>query len=187
MQDNRNLIVRLRWIILTILSTGCAATVAPDGWLPSTKELQTDSYGGWLVISSKPDKRGLPIEGEFIGIQHEQVYILPLEGGARMISMDSIASARLQIHRKQHGRIAGWTGLGVISTLSHGFYLIISAPVWLLSGIISAVSVSKEGDFEATAPSRGWWNEMAKFSRFPQGVPEDLDTKLLLGKPAPED
>lgn len=185
--DFRNNLGSVVLPVLVLMTFGCAATVAPDDWLPPPDQLQVDSYGGWLVVTSLSGKRTTVVEGEFIGLRDNFVCVLPVERKAMMISMDSILSARLQVHAKQHGRIAGWTSLGVISTLSHGFYLIITAPVWIVSGIISAASVSREGDYETDRPDLAWWKDMARFARFPQGIPESVTLDTLKRKPAPRD
>ncbi|HWP82755.1 MAG TPA: hypothetical protein VNN76_08880 [Bacteroidota bacterium] len=186
MFDNRRTKFAIYAFVLIVIC-GCAATIAPDEWLPAPEELQHDSYGGWILLTVGEGSNKRVVEGEFISVEESMVYVLPIDEAVRSLPLDSIRFARLQIHRKQHGRTAGWTVVGTLSTLSHGFYLLLTAPSWLLVGILSSASVSKEGDFSTDNPTRAWWVEVAKFSRFPQGLPEGLDTALLRGKKPPED
>ena len=70
--------------------------------------------------------------------------------------------------------------LGTLSTVSHGFFLVFSAPVWIITSTVIWNNQTKTAverypdDFE--------WitlDAMRVYARFPQGLPENLDrTKL---------
>jgi hypothetical protein len=76
--------------------------------------------------------------------------------------------------------IGGWTVVGILSSASHGYYGLISAPIWLLCGLLNTAAESKSGFLLFPGSS---WREMAKFARFPQGIPKDLDLQTLKPKP----
>ena len=73
-----------------------------------------------------------------------------------------------------------WTLLGTLSTGSHGFFLILSAPVWILTGTVAAVNQSRQPVL--TYPRQGWAGWRA-YARFPQGLPPGLARAALDPKP----
>jgi len=60
-----------------------------------------------------------------------------------------------------------------------GFLLIISAPLWILTGSLSVAGASREAIIEFPRDS---WREFGKFSRFPQGLPMNIDRASLKRK-----
>jgi hypothetical protein len=63
--------------------------------------------------------------------------------------------------------LAGGTVLGALSTPTHGVYLMVSLPLWLILGFTDA---SVAADREAIA-FRGGAPELREYARFPQGLP----------------
>jgi hypothetical protein len=77
------------------------------------------------------------------------------------------------------GRLATWATVGTISTISHGVALVLSAPVWIIGG---SVATSKANHAPLiTYPSRPW-SDLARYARFPQGLPIGLDPATLQKK-----
>ncbi len=74
------------------------------------------------------------------------------------------------------GAVAGWTALGVVSTISNGLLLIFTAPAWIITGTVagSSESYAPQGN---VPPLR--WAELARFARFPQGMPPGLVLNTL--------
>ncbi|MFB6372306.1 MAG: hypothetical protein ABEN55_04185 [Bradymonadaceae bacterium] len=82
--------------------------------------------------------------------------------------------------------IGGWTVGGMLSTLSHGLTLGLSAPIWLITGISASAVESSSGRDNRTLPD-------GKRARFPQGLPpsfeketENLDPGRVDSTSAPE-
>lgn len=122
-------------------------------------------------------------EGELIAVGTDTVFLLSAEG-LIAIPMRAITRATLTAYDAQWGGLAAWSTFGTVSTLSHGYGLIVSAPVWILTGSIATASASR-------APRRQYrsgaevWREFRKFARFPQGLPPGVPrTSLRLKIPA---
>lgn len=63
-----------------------------------------------------------------------------------------------------------------MSTLSHGFGLALTGPVWLLSGTLAARADSRAPLITVNSPAR--WVQAQAYARFPGGLPEGLPTEL---------
>lgn len=163
---------------LAVFASGCAHNSAPHGWLSRPETAQSEAFGSWLEIGGKSEGRALHYEGEFIAVQADSVFVLSADG-LDAIPKASIVRARLTAYDARAGDLAGWTFLGTVGTLSHGIALIISAPVWILFGSV-ATSAQSHSPMVKIPPDP--WREAAKFARFPQGLPDDLDRASLAQK-----
>ena len=157
---------------------GCASTNAPRDWLPGAAEMQSDAFGAWITLSPKQHSRADRMSGELIAVQPDSVFILVQDSLVAM-PRAGIADATLAAYDNHWGSLWGWTALGAVSTLSHGIFLILSAPLWILVGSITAASASHEPIRQY--PDRPW-EELKKFARFPQGLPVGIDRGALRGK-----
>jgi hypothetical protein len=63
------------------------------------------------------------------------------------------------------------TTLGTISTGTHGKFLLLSGPVWLISGISSAAYEGTANDYDATGSEL---DQLWQFARHPPGPPPSL-------------
>jgi hypothetical protein len=83
-------------------------------------------------------------------------------------------------YSSEAGPIAGFAALGVVSTISNGYLLGITAPLWIITGIVASSS-------ESRAPLRGVpplvWADLAAYARFPQGLPPGIDLGEIRPKP----
>ena len=103
--------------------------------------------------------------------------IILSEGRLVGISSEQISKAKVTTYKSAHGTIAVWTLVGVLGTVSHGLGLIISAPAWIITGTATASAVSREPQHTVSWDE---WSGLAKFARFPQGIPDEVQT--LRGK-----
>jgi hypothetical protein len=152
----------------------CATLRSPRGWLPDVQKLQSQAYGCWIMVDSLSDGLAMSISGELIAATSDSLFVLK-ENGISEIPLSVIREANLEIFKEK--RVAGmWATLGTLSTLSHGFWLIASGPVWIIAGISSAVGESRAGlvQFEGPPP-----RDIRKYARFPQGLPEGIDVRKL--------
>ncbi|MFH1050260.1 MAG: hypothetical protein V1779_04935 [bacterium] len=181
--------------IVALLFLGCATTKAPRGWLESPSDVDFKAWGGWVQLKVLPDK-AKSIEdfddnfsnydlnvggGEFISFQDSLVYVI-FKNKVLKIPFYRIYRAELEISSDKKGWLALWTVLGTLSTASHGFVLIFTAPAWLLFGTAATVGESNRNRFRQYTPDYDWWVRAKKFSRFPQGLPKDFDLSQLKSK-----
>jgi hypothetical protein len=164
-------------LCLVILAGACTGVRAPGESVPKRKALVTDAFGGWIIINpGYPEAR----MGEFISHNNESVFIMT-NVGLEEIEKSQIDSARLIMYNTQSLEYSVWTTLGSLSTLSNGFYLSFTLPLWLLTGIpVSTGEVRRQNYIDY--PAAGW-AEMGKFARFPQGMPAGINPLSLWPRP----
>ncbi len=177
--SNTNLpALKLLLVAAIAIFSGCASVQAPSGYLPGASETQWDVYGGWITVAYSDSGTINTADGEFIGFQDSVVYVLT-KSEPVSIRCEDVRSASFDIYSKKTWLFAGWTLLGSVSVLSHGYYAVLSLPLWLLTGIPSTISESLDGRYAENTPTIYWWQSISKFSRFPQGIPKQVDLREL--------
>ena len=203
--------INLVLVCLVILLTGCVSSRAPYGRLPEVEDLARDPFGAWVRIEYAVFPRdtvtldpstGLAadrkvqssgrnvarfVEGEFIAFKSESINresVIVLSDGGQIVEIpqNRIQRVILELYRKSTTGYGIWTALGLLSTVTHGWYAMFSIPMWLISGIITTSGESRRDRWNEVQPSSEWWISMEDFARFPQGLPVNLDVKTL--KPA---
>jgi hypothetical protein len=167
--------------ISCILVTGCAASNAPDNWLPDTQDVPQNIYGGWITLITEPDslnpnEEWMQYSGEFISYDESNIYLL--YDSLYQIPKSKIRNCTLELDQKNATAYGVWVFLGTISTISNGYYSAITAPLWLVAGIPSAVGESVRDRYEEEPPTQEYWDSINMFARFPQGV-SDLDLTTI--------
>jgi hypothetical protein len=151
-----------RNLVLVLALAACA--INPD---PRTRPIELvarDGHGGWIVVT---DLHGTEIAGELIAIDPGAVRVLDPTGLVSVARSD-VASARLWAWDAEHGSVLVWGGLGTLSTISHGFFLLISAPIWMVTTTVTT-AVATHAPI-VSYPGAGW-DKLAIWARFPQGMP----------------
>jgi hypothetical protein len=165
----------IAWSLGALVVAGCAHSTAPHDWLPSATQAGERTLGGWVSIDTRAKSKAPSIEGEFIAIQSDSVFVLSA-GELRAIPFGEIGSATVSAYDIPWDRLAAWTLAGTISTVSHGFGLLLSAPVWILTGSIVTSHASKEPLHRVPRES---WQDVSRYARFPQGLPPTIDRGSL--------
>ncbi|MFH1526805.1 MAG: hypothetical protein ABIG69_09165 [Bacteroidota bacterium] len=164
---------------LLLFFYGCASVKAPYNWLPEPEYTVKELYGAWITIEIQNEPN--TIGGEFIAFQNDSLFVFTSQG-IPSISREKVVNVVIDLYQRETNKVALWSILGTLSTISHGFFLGISAPIWIISGISSGVSASHGGLFEKDNPSNEWLESMKKFSRFPNGLPPSIRLEELKPK-----
>ncbi len=163
-------------ISLTLLAlAACASSPIPVDHVPTAQEVGSRATGSWIAVW---DRRERLVVGELIAIDRGSFYLLPERRQLVTIPVAEVDHARLEAYRSDSSGLAIWGGLGTASTLSHGGWLLISAPAWILTSI-AAGSINRHHPFYDYPDHPA--EELRAFARFPQGVPPGVDLELLLG------
>lgn len=183
------MLIRLNKILIILaapfLVSACAVTHAPFGWLPnSAADMQTEAYGSWIEVHYDYYKAGNKVsifqKGELIAVEPDSLYLMN-QDSLVVIGINNISEARLVNYESHAGETGGWVFLGTLSTISHGFYLLVTAPVlWLLAGSIASASHTHDPVMDSSNYSI---SSFSPYARFPQGLPKDLNRKTLKPKP----
>ncbi len=162
-------------------SGGCGSsfTDPPRDWLPPPPSAATDVYGGWISIVPL-DSSGRLV-GELIAVDRDSVYVLN-GWGLQAMARDGVSKARVKGFARDGG-LSSWTALGTTSTLSHGFGLVLSLPLWIIVGTSSSGAYDRECSLDH--PKKPW-EDLAAFARFPLGPPAGM-RDLDLGERKPVD
>jgi len=169
--------------VILLLLNSCAPSYAPTNWLPNTDQIQKESFGGWLTLSivDSISNTDFQIEGELISTDSEYVYVLS-DSVINVVSKLYVTNSILEIDDKNTDAYAGLAVLGTLSTISNGYYLIFSAPMWIIGGSAAAGGESRRDRYVKEFPSYTYWDEIQNFSRFPQGLPPNLNLDELRPK-----
>jgi hypothetical protein len=151
--------------------------------------MKHDCYGAWLYVEfsdvpvNAPGGDTMEASGEFITYDNNTVYLLTT-GSLIQINVKEISYAYLQLYNKEFNSYIPWFLIGIATTISHGYWAILSAPSWLIAGTY-ATAVEAESDiYRVERPDEAFWYNYRRFSRFPQGLPKGLDLKKLKAKGA---
>ncbi len=169
--------------LILVFMVSCASTVAPRGWVPKANELPRDVFGSWIEVITRDNKL---ITGELIAVQSDTLFVAK----DRLIAIpkDNIKVAKLIAYDMRNtGSCIGiilFTLLGTASTISHGFFLILTAPAWILTGTVSCLMYHMNPHAIITYPSvlpfrRTSLEDFKPFARYPQGLPPDIDRSLI--------
>jgi hypothetical protein len=170
-------------IIITLLFTiklfiiGCAASYAPENYLPGTSDVPHNVYGGWLTLTTEPDSlvqesKWMMYGGEFIAVDDSVVFLL--YDSLYLIPRRIISESILELDEKNTTTYGLWVLGGSLLTISNGYYAGITLPLWLAAGIPTVAGESARDRYEMEYPDEIYWSNAKKFSRFPQGV-KDID------------
>lgn len=156
----------------------CASTTAPSAWLPSAAETQTQGFGSWISLTIAGDSLKSTLDGELIAVEQHTVLVLTRDS-LIAVNQEEISAAKLTSYYSGASLLALWTVVGVLSTPSHGWFMGLTVPLWVITG-----SVSSAG--QSYAPQKKYpklsWYELRQYARFPQGLPSGIDPTQLKAK-----
>lgn len=166
----------------------------PRKWAPPAKESQREAFGGWIRVETEESDDKVSRFGELIAVHPDSLYILGVDG-VEAVATGDVQRAEVYVYNTGYGTAGAWTFVGALSTVSHGFILIVSLPLWILVGSVTTTILAQKGKAKYRAPSpRDEYRrrrhpskssdllDFAKYARFPQGLPPDLDLHGLAPK-----
>jgi hypothetical protein len=178
-------------VALAVLATGCATNPLPSDRHVSQEAAITSGRGAYTLAFLSA---GGQLTGELISADRGHVLLLGDDHELRALKYDELNELRLGVHDNNKGGYIAWMVLGTLSTASHGFWLVFSAPTWLIAGGVSVAAESQRGVFDCRPredtkhPEASCLELAGNFSRFPQGLPPGVGKAQLLGRapvPAP--
>jgi hypothetical protein len=116
-------------------------------------------------------RAGDPIKGELLGLDELHAWV---QGpyGVTAVHLGNVEKVSVEAHPSGAAAAGVWTGIGTASTLSHGFLLILTAPLWLAAGLTSTITMATGNDRESRDPAQ--FKRLAQYARFPQGMVKRL-------------
>mgnify|MGYP006865010764 CR=1 FL=1 len=93
------------------------------------------------------------------------------------IPIDDVILVKMDKHSTSGGDILWMTFGGMILSISNGLFLIITMPLWLITGIIASIVTANTNDIEFRLAE---WSELNKYARYPQGIPAEIKEFAVL-------
>lgn len=145
-------------------------------YLPKPNEMNYFTRGLWIECNLK---NKTTINGEILALNKNQAFILPLFGEVLTIEKQNIKNAVIHVsltaNQPEELRAAP---LIPLLSLTHGWWAFFTLPI-NISVVAPTVSSQRSGTYIIDYPKAVKWEQLAKFSRFPQGIPEGLDIYSL--------
>jgi hypothetical protein len=185
----RKIFIVVTIITSLIIISGCAKRYAPVNYLPETEKVPEDAFGGWITLVMEGDrlpqnKKPLQYGGEFIAVDENVVYVL--NDSLLQIPKQTVFKSILEVDKKETATYGYWTFFGTLISATHGVFFAVTAPLWLSIGISATIGESERDRYEIEHPDEDYWEEVKKYSRFPQGV-SNIDLTSLKPKEIPEE
>ncbi len=167
------------YIIIFCLFASCA----PNAYLAKPKNIHTTRYGAYIKVIS--NKNRIIAKGELIAVTQNGIIITNTLRNFSYshyipttveIPIDSIDRIKLKVARtSDHPEaISAWASLLCVSTITHGFFAIITLPANFFVGIPIALDASWS-TYSFTYPYQISRSDIYKFARYPQGLPKNID------------
>jgi len=153
--------------IAAILPSCIASSPAPRAWQRSLGDVQRVTYGAWTRVEGA----GVAMDGELIAVEPARIL---LARGAQVAAVPSPCVDKLTIAAfEAPASTTAWGVAGTLSTPSHGYFLVFTFPIWLLTATTSTYAQTSAGHITEThlggAPLHV--DRIRKWARFPQGLP----------------
>ena len=153
--------------LFTIVVSSCTS----PRYLTSSDRIDVNEYGSHIKINHKTLSS---IEGELIAIDSNNIVLLQ-ETNMNKCTVFKTADIKKFKLRYAESKHYGWTiPVYTLATISHGLFLIFTAPLNLIVTI--AVTVGGEKAFIYTDKNTTF-EELKMFARFPQGIPPNVAIK----------
>lgn len=109
--------------------------------------------------------------GELLAVEAHSLYLRTASGETIAIAREEVRGMSVEVRSSASGGVGGLTTLGTLSTISHGVLLVFTAPIWLITGISTAVAESSGNDAEASGDAL--LDYLRTYARYPQGMPRE--------------
>lgn len=155
--------------LLCGLLVACGHSEAPQQWKIPVRKLGQHPHGAWADVDLITNGQTGFLSGELLAIQDEEAVIRRSSDLAR-VHIACIQRLHLAAFENEYAATVFYGVVGIVTTLSHGVWLVFTAPVWALTTTGASVGSARAGtfDFGPGAPrlsgANGW-------ARFPAGLP----------------
>jgi len=148
------------------------------------------AIGGRMVEIQPTSEKASSVKGELLAVGPERVWVMARDG-VRGVPFAEIENIRVRLHGLGGGRSWAWMALGAVATGaalaaacasadsdSCGTGFGVTAGLWAAIGAPSAHSLEKSSRLLVRGPD---FTSLRAYARFPQGLPEGLDSAKRAG------
>lgn len=159
----------MRTALAAALAVACAPRPLLDRSVsrgePALARVDDVPVCGFPVQLALADDGGT-VKGELLAVSSEAIFVAD-GSGLVAVSSEVVREVRVELEARSGAAMGALTALGALSTLSHGFYLVFTLPIWLGTGIPTSVNEGRA----ASASGAPTDPHLRDFARFPQGLP----------------
>lgn len=131
---------------------GCATpSPAPAPWRRTPEDLHISRYGAWTNVQLGT---GQMISGELLAVGDSAIY-LGASPRLHQLPVRCVISLRIADQDATASPVAVVGTVGVASTVSHGLFLTLSAPIWLWTATGFSVVAGHAGHHTVSVGTRG--------------------------------
>ena len=173
-------------LLLAVVGLGACRTGPTAG--------SVETLHDWHASDSPPEAFGgqvsvivdmIDVRGELLGCDASAIYVrinLPEESEAYR-RYDLTRVSRLTVFRAgSAGGLAAWTVAGTLSTATHGVFLVLSAPLWMIIGSATTAATANQRALEIH-DRMSFCRAARPYARFPGGLPEVFRQRFGLAPP----
>jgi hypothetical protein len=178
--SGRNRRRRLRAIGLgASVLAGCGPhNTAPPSFLPTPQEAGASVRGGWVDVGVRTGAGVNALRGELLAISRDSLWIQSSRDSGFVVARAAIVSGKITVYRAPGSRVAAMTGLGAISSVATGWFLIFLVPAWTVTGAISYHGDIRAAERDLPADMTRAEIDLRTVARFPQGMPAGMDASF---------
>ncbi|MBL7849129.1 MAG: hypothetical protein JNL40_16800 [Cyclobacteriaceae bacterium] len=180
------MIPRILLLVVAVELMSCSSTWVKSNYVPKRSNFEFDAYGSYIKVTLT---EGKVIAGELIGIRDDSVVVL--NEMAFTIPIKGVVQAQLITHNPND---YAWGYASILLTIANGGFAIFTGPLWLFSTAAAVTTetqkrfrtypaIQPKGSKSQLMSPEEAWNEMMKFSRFPMGIPRQVELSSLTKRP----
>ena len=162
------------WLATLALLGACRTTMAPKGFAPPEAVTMRTAVGAWVEVEAGTREAPMRPMGELVAVHADTLFLFHHDT-LRAVPIDAVQSVKVARYSAPLSGVAWWGLAGILSTATHGFVLILSAPIWSVATIGTAAAISRRAIDITRDVGR-----LQPYARFPQGIPAGLDRRRLV-------
>ncbi len=168
--QNLKMLYLILIVFVCVILTSCAITYVPSRWLPDAEHTPMNPYGAWVEVKVRDGK----IMGELIAVTDDTLFVA--DTTLHAIATTDIIRARLVTYDASNLGLFGAMLAGTIFTITHGWFLTLTAPMWIIGSSIAAISRSYDPIIDYPKKSL---KHFSPYARYPQGLPSEIDRSRI--------
>jgi hypothetical protein len=184
---------RIGYVVAAValgLTAACSSLPAPRDWVPDADQAPKDPRGSWANVRHIQNNNRVTTSGELISVSQDSVFIALPKSRLAPFAWKDINRLQVVYFDPHEGLCYGIGAAGAVSTLSHGYILVMSLPAWMIIG--ATTGAGRVGEAMLTYPSETEdWRDLRAYARFPQGLSRversALSDSMLAAARAPAD
>jgi len=171
--------------LLLLATAGCVAGnklqrwESPGGSVPTLDVEDVPVTGAHIDV----DAEGQTTKGELLAVDAMHFWVLPEQSTTwTPVHRATVTAVHVRLYDTYPGVNAGLMVAGIATTLANGYFLLVTAPVWVILGSVSIVSAAAARYYPVDSAD---YNLLPQFARFPEGMPPGKAECVLHAHPEP--